>query len=254
MKPMVSILTGPGTNRHFDMGLAFELAGAEVSYVDVRNLPEDSQSLSAAQIIGVAGGFSYADALGSARIFARELFHRTGDLLQQQISAGVPVIGICNGFQMLVRSGVLPGSSEMSATLAQNARATFECRWVTLAAPSTKSMWTKGLEATLSCPVAHGEGRFFTDEKSLAVINAKNLVALRYVMPNGSPAALNYPYNPNGSLEDIAGICDESGLVLGLMPHPENHVTQRQGLSGSTVGPGGLALQLFRNGVHHVSA
>jgi phosphoribosylformylglycinamidine synthase len=236
------------------MGFAFELAGADVAYVDVRNLPDQIATLENAQLIGVAGGFSYADALGSARVFAMELIHRTGDLLQQRISSGVPVIGICNGFQMLVRSGILPGQNQLSATLAHNSQTKFECRWVTLESTHNHSVWTHSITANFSCPVAHGEGRFFTDPENLTQIESQGLVALRYVRPDGGAALGQYPENPNGSLSDIAGISDESGLVLGLMPHPENHVTHRQGVSGSTLGTDGLALELFRNGINHVIA
>lgn len=250
MKPTAAVLGAPGTNRHEDLAFALELAGAQVEHVNVTDLPDNAALLERAQIIAVAGGFSYADALGSARVFAMETMHRAGDVLRRRIDSGVPVIGICNGFQMLVRAGILPGLGAPSATLAHNDNGRFECRWVTLATHATHCVWTREI-GPFSCPVAHGEGRFVTDPDTLERLESGGLVALRYVNPDGSPADGAYPQNPNGSMHDIAGICDESGVVLGLMPHPENHVTARQGRSGSTLGCSGIALKIFMNGVEH---
>lgn len=249
-RPRAVVLTAPGTNRQRDMAFAFELAGADVDMVDVVDLPGDNARLERAQIIAVAGGFSYADALGSGRVFADQLLHRVGDLLQRRIAAGTPVIGVCNGFQVLVRTGLLPGGDVGAAALAENDHGRFECRWVHLAAVSTHCIWTRDMPATLTMPVAHGEGRFVTD--ALDALVAGEQVAFRYVTADGSAAAGVHPHNPNGSTADIAGVCDTTGLVLGMMPHPENHVTARQGRSGSVNGTSGLALALFRNGVEHV--
>ena len=254
MKPQAVIVSAPGTNRQHDAAFALEQAGANVSFVDVRSLPEDSHLLSRAQIIVVAGGFSYADALGSARVFAMEMEHRTGDLLHKKALDNTPIIGICNGFQMLVRAGLLPGTPVGVAALQHNERATFECRWVTLQPSSQRCIWTRNLTSLISCPVAHGEGRFLCDENTLRVLQDNDHVAFRYVNTDGAPAHGQYPTNPNGSVDDVAGICDDSGVVLGMMPHPENHVIARQSTSlgmhsalGST-----LALDLFKNGVSYV--
>lgn len=252
MRPNVAVLSAPGTNRQFDLAFAFEQAGADVMHVDVLDLPGRARDITDAQIVAVAGGFSYADALGSARVFAAEVTRRTGDLLQRRIADGVPVIGVCNGFQMLVRCGILPGFGSAKASLARNDNGRFECRWVTLAPADDRCVWTAGLAGPVSCPVAHGEGRFVAEDGVMQRIEADRLVALRYVNPDGTAAAGSYPANPNGSLNDIAGICDPSGLVLGMMPHPENHVTARQGRSGSTLGCAGNSLGIFMNGVQHV--
>lgn len=246
--PRAVVLMAPGTNRHRDMAFAWELAGADVDVVDVVDLPTESDRLERAQVIAVAGGFSYADALGSGRVFADQLVHRVGDLLTQRIAAGTPVIGVCNGFQVLVRTGLLPGVG--AASLAENSHGRFECRWVHLAPVSTHCIWTHDLPSIVTMPVAHGEGRFLTD--ALDTLVANDQVAFRYVTADGAPAHGVHPHNPNGSVGDIAGVCDTTGLVLGMMPHPENHVTARQGRSGSTCGEAGLALSLFRNGVEHV--
>lgn len=252
MKPSVVILGAPGTNRNADLAFAFEQAGAQPTYLNVTELPDRGVEITAAQIVAIAGGFSYADALGSARVFAAELLHRTGELLHDRVAAGIPVIGICNGFQMLVRAGLLPGAEGMRATLAHNGNGKFECRWVSLRAESRRCIWTSTIEDIITCPVAHGEGRFVTDAETLSRIETNDMVALRYTDPVGNPMSGAYPENPNGSLNDIAGICDATGLVLGMMPHPENHVVSRQGRSGSTTGAQGLALKIFTNGVHHV--
>jgi len=250
--PRAVVLSAPGTNRQHDAALALTLAGAQVSHVDVRDLATSSSELVNAQIIVVAGGFSYADALGSARVFAMEMEQRVGDVLQRKAESGTAILGICNGFQMLVRAGVLPGSSFGEAALAHNARGTFECRWVDMAPTSSRCVWTTGV-TRISCPVAHGEGRFVCDEHTLQKLSEKDCIALRYVSADGDPAGGVYPINPNGSIDDIAGVCNIAGNVLGMMPHPENHVLERQGqsLSTSTKTHTGLALELFRNGVEY---
>lgn len=245
------VLTAPGTNRHADMRFALEEAGADVRFVDVTALPEQSAIVESARLIAVAGGFSYADALGSGRVFAAELMRRIGGLLRERVEGGTPIIGVCNGFQVLVRAGLLPECGP--ATLAPNANGRFECRWVELQPSSGRCIWTRDLDRVLSMPVAHGEGRFVVDDTTQRRLRDEDRVAFRYVDVDGSPAAGAYPSNPNGSDDDIAGICDESGLILGMMPHPENHVTERQGRSGSRRGTAGLAIDLFRHGVRHVS-
>lgn len=247
MKPKAVVLGAPGTNRHEDAVFALTTAGADASYVNLLDLPERSADVESAAVILVAGGFSYADALGSGRVFAMEIAQRLGDLLRRKIDAGTPVLGICNGFQMLVRSGLLPGNAP--GALQHNDCGHFECRWVTLAPSSQHCVWTRRLDTPLRCPVAHGEGKFACSPETLDFLQKNDRVVFRYALEDGSPAAGKYPENPNGSVDDIAGICDASGLVLGMMPHPENHVTARQGRAITGEGAPGLALALFRNGV-----
>ena len=244
MKPKAVVLGAPGINRQEDALFALNLAGADAGYVSVLDLPERKSELERAALIVVAGGFSYADALGSGRVFAMEIEQRLGDLMRRKVEGGTPVLGICNGFQMLVRLGLLPGGTQ--AVLQHNERGRFECRWVTLVPSSGLCVWTRGLDEPLRCPVAHGEGKFFCGPETLDLLRANDRIAFRYAGEGGALADGAYPVNPNGSLADIAGICDASGLVLGMMPHPENHVTERQGRSVTGTG---LALPLFRNGV-----
>jgi phosphoribosylformylglycinamidine synthase len=242
VRPTATILVAPGTNRDRDVALALDLAGADSVVVSISDLERDANVIDAAQMIVIAGGFSFADALGSGHVFALELEMLLGDRLQLAVSKSRPIIGICNGFQTLVRMGLLSSGAGAMA-LDHNERGLFDCRWVTLHPSSEKCVWTQGIQENLECPIAHGEGRFTADAEVVARLQSCDRIALRYV--NG---------NPNGSTDDIAGICDESGLVLGLMPHPENHVIPRQHPQFLRGSHRGLCLDLFRNGVTHASA
>jgi phosphoribosylformylglycinamidine synthase I len=240
MKPPAIVLTAPGTNRQNDAAFALEQAGAAPVCVDVLDLPERRADVERAELVVIAGGFSYGDALGSGRVFALETERLLGDLLARKVSRGTPVLGVCNGFQMLVRAGLLPGA------LQHNENGHFECRWVVLQPSSDRCVWTRGLPEPVRCPVAHGEGRYTCAPEVLGELQREDRVAFRYV---GEDTAAGYPANPNGSVDDIAGVCDVTGLVLGMMPHPENHVVDRQGKSVVPAPGLGSALPLFRNGV-----
>ncbi|MEY2581530.1 MAG: phosphoribosylformylglycinamidine synthase subunit PurQ / glutaminase [Ilumatobacteraceae bacterium] len=230
-RPTALVLAAAGTNRDHDVAFALDLAGAEPRLTLLAELIERPALLDSGQIVVIAGGFSYADALGAGRMFALQLEHRVGDALRAFVAASKPVIGICNGFQVLTRTGLLPGA------LGHNESGHFQCEWVTLEAPASRCIWTREI-STIDCPIAHGEGRYtHADPASLA---AAGQIALRYT--NG---------NPNGSVDDIAGVCDATGAVLGLMPHPENHVITRQ-FPGFTNGVNGaLGLALFEQGVRY---
>jgi phosphoribosylformylglycinamidine synthase I len=230
-RPAALVLAAAGTNRDHDVAFALDLAGAEPRITLLSELIERPSLLDAGQIVVIAGGFSYADALGAGRMFALQLEHRVGDALGAFVAAGKPVIGICNGFQVLTRTGLLPGA------LGHNASGHFQCQWVTLEAAASRCIWTRDL-TSIDCPIAHGEGRYTHSDP--AALDAAGQVALRYA--NG---------NPNGSVDDIAGVCDATGAVLGLMPHPENHVIARQ-FPGFTNGAhGALGLTLFEQGVRY---
>ena len=239
------VLAAPGTNRDGDVAEALALAGATPTIVPLAALRQEPGLLADAGLVVVAGGFSFADALGSGALFALELADILTDAVGTLTAYGRPVLGICNGFQVLVRLGLLPGSGRRAA-LDHNEASRFECRWVELELPASRSIWTAGLDGPLAAPVAHGEGRFVADDDTMDALNAGGQIALRY---SGSA----YPANPNGSFGDIAGICDETGLVLGLMPHPENHVHGWQHPRWTRGESAGNALGLFRNGVRQAA-
>ncbi len=242
-RPRVLIPVALGTNRDGDLARAFELAGADVDRVPLTALRSGEYRLSDYQLLAIPGGFSYGDALGAGRLFGLDLAGWFGDQLRDAAAAGMPMFGVCNGFQALVRAGLLPGN-EQAAVLTGNESERFECRWVTLE-PTDASVWTAGLDGPLRCPVAHGEGRFVVDDLSAI----EQQIAFRYV---GDGPEADYPDNPNGSAGDIAGVCDPTGRIIGLMPHPENHVMERQDpLRGRN--PGGICLPLFQAGVAAVN-
>jgi phosphoribosylformylglycinamidine synthase subunit PurQ / glutaminase len=237
VSPRALILCAPGTNRDGDAAFALDLVGAAPQRVLINEVFANPKLLHDAQLLVVPGGFSYADALGAGRLFALELVTRLSDELTAFVEAGKPVIGICNGFQVLVRTGLLPGAGQRVA-LGENAGGRFVCDWVTLEPSSKRCVWTATLDEWIECPVAHGEGRFTTDARTLSALQANDQIAFRY---RGA--------NPNGSDDDVAGICDDTGLVLGLMPHPENHVLARQHPQFVRGHRFGLARRLFAAGV-----
>ena len=247
-RPIALVMRAPGTNRDQDVALALDMAGAEPMIATAAEIIASPTLLSDARIMVVAGGFSYADALGAGRLLGHELASALGHEIRTHIGRGRPVIGICNGFQALVRAGLLPGG-EIRGALGDNESGRFDCRWVRLVPVSQRCIWTAGLTDEIDCPIAHGEGRFACDDATLARLIADDRVALRYRPGPGGETA-----NPNGSVADIAGVCDDTGLVLGLMPHPENHVMPRQHpMNGRRDGRhgAGLGLRLFEQGVRH---
>ena len=252
-KVRVAILKAPGTNCDGETAYAFELAGAQPEWVWVEELKSNRKKLEDYQILAIPGGFSYGDDLGAGKLLANELKHRLAESLDSFLRRDKLVIGICNGFQMLVKAGILPSgklSSGQEATLSWNDSGKFEDRWVYLKTEFNLCVWTQGIEESIELPVAHGEGKFFPkDQTVLEHLLGYGQIVFHYCDPQGKEAG--YPWNPNGSVGNIAGICDPSGRILGLMPHPERHVTgiqhprwTRQGRTGE-----GQGLQIFRNGV-----
>ena len=251
MKPKALVLQAHGSNRDFDVIDALTLAGADASGVPLNELRDQKSLLADFQLLVVPGGFSYADALGAGKLLALDLASYFTDEISSFVEAGKPVIGICNGFQVLVKSGILPGKQSQApakneATLTFNAAGHFECRWVHLKSASENCVWTKGLTEIITCPIAHGEGNFQVTE----AISQEN-IALTYAKMDGTSANGAYPVNPNGSIMDIAGICNAKGNVLGLMPHPENHIYNWQHPRHTRGETGGSGLKLFENGVNY---
>lgn len=254
-KPRVLILHANGTNRDHDAALACQIAGGEPEIVHVNQIFRNERCLLDYHMLVLPGGFSYGDDLGAGVLWALDLRERLGTSLERFISDGRPVLGICNGFQTLVKAGLLPGhdwlgeSGHRTITLTYNEKAKFECRWVCLR-PNIYSncLFIRGLVEPLYAPVAHGEGRVvFRSEEGAAQLWADGLVALTYVDANGDPAG--YPVNPNGSIYNIAGLCNLQGNVLGLMPHPENHIFPWQHPRFHRGEQGMTGLKLFENGI-----
>lgn len=252
MKPLCLIIRTAGTNCERELAHAFELAGAAVRIEHLNQLIADPARLEQAELIGFPGGFSYGDDIAAGRIFANRLRHRLMEPLKQAMDRGVPMIGICNGFQVLVKLGLLPdpAAGQQTATLADNDNGRFIDRWVRLDAdPQSVCIWTRGLaDTSLDLPIAHGEGRFVPrDDAVLQQLSTNRQIALRYAVDD----------NPNGSTGRIAGICDPSGLVLGLMPHPERYThrthhpqwTRKPSMEAART-PAGLCF--FQNAVAHV--
>ena len=218
------ILAGHGLNCERETALAFERAGAKAKIFPINELIEQRKKLASFQILTIPGGFSYGDHLSSGKMMANKITFYLLDEFQRFISSGKPVLGICNGFQILVKTGLLPNLSQKNqqeATLMDNDSHEFINKWVYLAKnPANKSFWLNGLEKLsqhLPLPIRHGEGRFFTNKKNLNEIMKRNLFALTYHKSDQSA----FSGNPNGSLRDIAGLTNAEGNVLGLMPHPE---------------------------------
>ncbi len=262
MKPKALILQAHGSNRDFDVIEALTLVGADAIGIPLNELRIHKTVFRDFQLLVVPGGFSYADALGAGKLLALDLASYFADEITEFVDSGKPVIGICNGFQALVKSGILSfengekkeerRKNESGATLTFNAQGRFECRWVTLKPVSQKCIWTKGLNEFITCPIAHGEGNFQISESfPLSTFHSQDQIALTYIHADGSPANGEYPINPNGSVLDIAGICNPQGNVLGLMPHPENHIHAWQHPRHTRGETGGSGLRLFENGVKY---
>lgn len=269
-RPSIAILHAPGTNRDEEAALACELAGGAPEIVHIAQLRNGERRLRDYRMLVLPGGFTYGDALGAGRLLALDLQVWLAEELTAFVESGKPVLGICNGFQALVKAGLLsisdfglrtsdwsgsPPQSAIGVTLTHNASGRFECRWVYLRAdPRSPCVFTRGLEELLYCPVAHGEGRFVVrDAAVLDALRTQGQIALTYVHPDGRPANGAYPTNPNGSVADIAGICNPQGNVLGLMPHPEDHVLWFQHPRWTRGEGGGLGLRLFENGVQYAA-
>ncbi len=227
----VLVLAGYGLNCDYETAYTFELAGAAAKRVHINSLISGHVKLSDFNILVFTGGFGWGDDHGAGVVQAVKLGTKLGDKLLDFINKGNLVIGICNGFQAIVNMGLLPGFdnnyTKRSLALTFNDCGNFRDDWVHLKVNSlSPCIFTKGLDK-IELPVRHGEGKFYSDESNIRMLVENNQVVIRYATPDGKPAQGKFPYNPNGSVQDIAGICDPSGRIFGLMPHPEayNHFT-----------------------------
>jgi len=230
MRPKICILRSDGTNCDVELAYAFEKAGGKSQFVHVNELRNKQISLKDFQVLALPGGFSYGDDIASGKILAVEMVSFLKKELERFRNKGGLIIGICNGFQTLIRTGLLPFGNlgKMDATLAPNDSGHFECRWVRLKSEKeNRCKFLQGIENTGWYSVNHGEGKFFANNKTIETIEQSNLVVFRYIDEDGKPTQ-KYPQNPNGSLNAIAGISDPTGLVFGIMPHPEKFVDVTQ--------------------------
>lgn len=248
-KVRTMILRAPGTNCDAETVFAFQQAGTMVSLVHVNQLIRGEERLSDYQIMVIPGGFTYGDDIAGGKVLANELRLKLGEAIERFIEDGKLILGICNGFQVLVKAGFLPELSKDGSsllTLTANDSGKFECRWVYLGVnKQSPCVFTKGIES-LYLPVAHGEGKVVVEPEVLENLN----IALYYTDEHGNRDA-GYPYNPNGSVGNIAGICDASGRIFVLMPHPERHIRGTQHPQWTRLGAReyGDGFQIFRNAV-----
>lgn len=257
MIPKALVLTGFGINCDVETAFAFKMAGAEAKRVHINDLINGKDRMEDYHIMALPGGFSYGDDIASAKVLANKLRYNLYDQIMSFIEEGKLIIGICNGFQALVKMGLLPrfyGKVEQTVTLTFNDSGRFEDRWVYLKMEKTNCVFTKGLER-IYLPVRHGEGKFVPrDDAVLRMLREKNLIVVRYADNEWNPT-MTYPMNPNGSVDAIAGICDSSGRVFGLMPHPEaylfreNHPRWPRSESPEE----GMGLRIFKNAVDFIT-
>ena len=226
--PKALVLRSAGTNCDRETKFALEQAGFAADRVHLFRVMENPAILRDYQFLLFPGGFSYGDDIASGKIFANQLLHRLAEPLNEFVGAGKLVLGICNGFQIMIKAGLLPwgkvntAEAHRDATLAWNDCGRFEDRWVHLRSDSDKCVFLPKGEL-IALPIAHGEGKFVPrDQGILDTLRQNDQVSLRYVDAQGNPGG--FPVNPNGSTDDIAGLCDPTGRVMGLMPHPERFV------------------------------
>jgi len=229
--PRVLILRAPGTNCDQETAFAFEQAGGKPTLLHINRLLGQPRLTDEYQILCLPGGFSYGDDIAAGRILANQIQHHLRDALVDFRSSGKLVLGICNGFQVLMQSGLLLQDDERGAlaTLTGNGSGKFEDRWVQLNVEAQASVFLRDVQA-MYLPVAHAEGRFVTRNAAvLQALDTQGQLVLRYTgATSGGNGAVPYPANPNGSQGNVAGVCDPTGRVLGLMPHPERHIDPTQ--------------------------
>ena len=265
--PRVLVLRAPGINCDRETAQACRLVGFASDLLHINTLLKAPEHLLDYDFLVIPGGFSYGDDLGAGTLLAKNLTIHLGQQIQQFIDEGRPILGICNGFQVLVRAGLLPGflsdhgdnersqnnldavnddgtpvgadlscplpifrpPNALAASLTDNALAQFECRWVTISIQPGPCIFTKGIAHCIELPIAHGEGRFvLADAAMLPQLQANGQIPVVYTWPNEGLQEVPYPYNPNGSIGNIAGICNAQGNVFGLMPHPERYINALQ--------------------------
>jgi len=249
------VLRAAGINCDMETDYALELAGAKVERVHINRVIEESGLLDQHHILVFPGGFSYGDDVAAGKILANQVTHHLSDQIRKFIDDGKLVLGICNGFQVLVKAGILPGDGsfqQQDVTITYNDSGKFEDRWVYLAPQTSRCVFIEP-ERQIYLPIAHGEGKVVVkDPQALDRLRSEDRIAFKYVDAEGQEGS--YPINPNGSTDSIAALTDITGRVLGLMPHPERFVRRTQHPHWSRLGedldPDGI--KIFRNAVRYV--
>lgn len=265
MQPKTLVLTGYGINCEEETSYVFRKSGANADIVHVNDLIDGSKNLEDYQILAIPGGFSYGDDTGSGNAMANKIHNHFEERILKFAQEDKLIIGICNGFQILANTGLVPAIDdkygERQVALMHNNTARYVCRWINLKMTSNKCVWTRGIKS-LHCPVAHGEGNFYAADEVLEKLNTNDQVVWKYVNEDGSPANGQLPANPNGAIQDIAGVCDPSGRILGMMPHPERFLAftneddwqlKKEKLirEGVSLPKDGAGLKVFTNAVEY---
>ncbi len=264
-KPSVLVLTGYGINCDEETKYAFELSGGEAKIIHINDIIEKPDLLNTFQIFSFPGGFSYGDDTGSGKALASRIKNNLKDEFMAFMQKDVLILGICNGFQVMVNLGIVPGISgfgKADVSLEHNIQNRYECRWIDLKVTvESNCVFTKGMER-LHVPVAHGEGNFYIAADLLTTLKENNQIAFQYIKPDGSKANGEFPFNPNGAVSDIAAISDKTGRFMGIMPHPERNIlfTQRDDWTlekerllraGIELPEFSEGLQIFKNAVEY---
>ncbi len=252
-KPRILILRAPGTNCDQETAFAFETAGGDAEFIHINQLIESPSLLEDFQILCISGGFSYGDDIAAGRILASQMHHQLSEFINEFHQAGKLILGICNGFQILIKSGFLIQNDDqgLPATLTWNDNGRFVNIWVNLKANNERCVFLKDIEQ-MYLPIAHAEGKFVARSDSVLDLLAENdQLALKYCRPGGLNGHVPFPHNPNGSMAHIAGVCDETGRIFGLMPHPERHIagTQHPRWTREGASEKGDGLAIFENAV-----
>lgn len=265
MNPRVIVLSGYGLNGEQEMQHGFQSCGAQVDIVHINDVIDGRVSLDNYEILAFPGGFAYGDHTGAGKAYANRILNNFGDQIQKFIKRDTLTFGICNGFQILVQLGLLPALNNeygvRQAALIHNTSQRYQCEWIKLKVQQTKCVFTQGLDE-LDFPIGHGEGKFYMPDEQLKILAANNQIVLKYIKPDGSPANGESPWNPNGAAWDIAGVCDSTGRIFGLMPHPDRSLDftnrpdwtrrkielQKAGKPVPTEGPG---MAIYRNAVNY---
>ena len=259
------IMTGFGLNCERETACAFDTAGAVSEQIHLNDILAGRKSMDEFQILAFIGGFSFGDHIGAGTVFANRVKCRMREQLEKFMTDGKLIIGICNGFQTITRLGLVPAGTDdlfrQEVAIAENQQGVFRDDWVVLNTnPDSPCIFTQGIE-TITMPVRHGEGRFVAQNQNVMTrLKQQNLITLQYADPSTSDPTMEFPHNPNGSENAVAGICDRTGRIFGLMPHPEAYLSpynhphwQRQKING-VLPDQGLGQIIFDNAVafaHH---